>query len=60
MRLRASLCLLKLAHVKTFDKIVSQPTTFELVGGTVQVSHNPAMWGGVSSKQSCLGSMLHG
>ncbi|OXM77000.1 sister chromatid cohesion protein PDS5 [Cryptococcus neoformans Bt63] len=36
MRLRASLCLLKLAHVKTFDKIVSQPTTFDLVGGTVQ------------------------
>ncbi|XAO21334.1 hypothetical protein I312_100083 [Cryptococcus bacillisporus CA1280] len=36
MRLRASICFLKLAHVKTFDKIVSQQTTFELVGGTVQ------------------------
>lgn len=41
MRLRASICFLKLAHVKTFDKIVSQQTTFELVGGAVQVSYHP-------------------
>ncbi|WVN89440.1 uncharacterized protein L203_104663 [Cryptococcus depauperatus CBS 7841] len=36
MRLRASLCLLKLARVKTFDKFVSQPVNFEIIAGTIQ------------------------
>ncbi|KAK8847427.1 hypothetical protein IAR55_005285 [Kwoniella newhampshirensis] len=36
MRLRAALCLLKLANVKTFDKAITQPGQFELLAGCMQ------------------------
>ncbi|WVQ83257.1 hypothetical protein IAT38_005396 [Cryptococcus sp. DSM 104549] len=36
MRLRASLCLLKLAGVKAYDRAITQPLHFELIAGTMQ------------------------
>ncbi|WVQ98079.1 hypothetical protein IAU59_005201 [Kwoniella sp. CBS 9459] len=36
LRLRASICLLKLANVKAFDRAIAGPGHFELVAGTIQ------------------------
>ncbi|WVF69779.1 hypothetical protein IAT40_004558 [Kwoniella sp. CBS 6097] len=36
LRLRASICLLKLANVKAFDRVITGPGHFELVAGTIQ------------------------
>ncbi|WWD21518.1 hypothetical protein CI109_106004 [Kwoniella shandongensis] len=36
MRLKAALCLLKLANVKAFDRAITQPGQFELLAGCMQ------------------------